>query len=415
MKFDFIKKIEEKIVFRTSHIFFLSLVGVVLLAMALSALLLLWGLTPSLKPGVDKAEYPPPVTVTLDEITAQLPAAEKDKGKKVEKKSGPAKSKPEAAASGKNLKADTKVDSTKILYEKQIARMKELLPPKKYLWSDKGHRDYWNRWIVDRYGIQSRLNSRFRAIGATSHAEKNRLLEKYIAIINLFKEKQRYPVLKDLLYYTRGNTDMSVRNMELLAEATRFFPRENTAFLTRLARFGKKNPRDGQSFIAHVNRVMPKFYPSERGKVLENMIAAYYRHYNNNIEGQKQATERFLPMLTKLGKKHQARALTVFYDTFEKKNARWRDEIANIDRQYEYDLSNAEMTLREKQAAKAEYRSWALMGLGGGIVFIALVALVLSLLSIQRNMAELKELVSRPADRVAPSPRENAIKVKTTI
>ncbi len=413
MKLDFIKKIEEKIVYRTSHIFFLSLVGVVLVAMVLSTLLLLWGLTPSLKPGVEKAEYPSPVTVSVEEITAQLPVTNMEK--KGSKKASDDKNKPVVAAVGKDVMDDAEVDSTKILYNKQIARMKELLPPKKYLWRDKGHRNYWNRWVVDRYGIQSRLNSSFQAIGATSYADKSRLLEKYMAIMNLFKEKQRYQILKDLLYYTRGSTEISLRNMELLTEATKFFPRENTTYLSRLARFGKKNPRDGQSFIAHVNQVMSKFSPSERGKILKNMIAAYYKHYNNNIKAQKQAMEQFLPMLAGLKEKHQARALAIFYDTFEKKNARWRDEIANIDYQYERDLRNAEMTVREKQAAKAEYRSWALMGLGGGIVFIALVALVLSLLSIQRNMAELKKMMIQPLDRVARSPKENAIKVESQL
>ena len=412
MKWHLFEKLEEKIVYKTSHVFFLSLTGIVLLAMVVSLFLLLWGLTPSLKPSVEKAEYPPPVTVSLAEITRQLPV---EKAKAANKTTPVSLAPVEKAASKKSEPVNKTIpDSTKLIYEQKIARMKELLPPKKYLWPNKGHYTYWKRWVVDAYGIQSRLDNRFDAVDASSYTDKVRLLDSYINILQKFTEKQRYGILRELLNFTKGTVEQTLHNMALLVEATTHFSNEKSVYLTKLARFGRKNPRDGQAFIAYVNRIITRFNAGQREAVLDNMIATYYNLYND-IKRQKEATERFLPFIPKIEPQYQANALSVFYKTFEEKNRNWRAEISRIDNQYDRDMRAAEMMLMEKKAAKAEYRKKALVGLGGGIVFIAIVALILSLLSIQRNIAELRKQVAATPEHVALSPRENAIKVKSTL
>jgi len=408
MKFISLDKFEEKIVFRTSHIFFLSLVGVVLLAMVISVFLFLWGLTPSLKPTVEKAAYPPPVTVSLDEIKHALKPA-----KQINTQTQNATESSYLTVAG-NDDNPQQTDSSRVKYDQRIARMKELLPPKKFLWKNKGHYDYWRRWKIDTYGIQSQLDFRFNSVHAGSFVDKKRLLDSYITILEKFDMGNRYKVLQSLLAYTRGTTDQAVQNMKVLARAVPYFNKEDGAFLSKLSRFGRKNPRDGQAFIAHVATVISRFDPSQREKALDNMIAAYYNLYND-INRQKEATQRFMPLLSKLETGEQARALTLFYNTFENKNRAWRDTIARIDRAYQNELFDAEKALAMKKQAKSEYRKNALIGLGGGIVFIAIVALILSLLSIQRNIAELKSMTIKPADIVAKSPKDSAIKVQKTI
>ncbi|MCB0307262.1 MAG: hypothetical protein KDI38_26100, partial [Calditrichaeota bacterium] len=78
---NYLEKLEEKFVFRTSHMFFHILVGAAMLVIIGGILLFLWGMTPSFKPGVSKSEYPPVVEVTTQELAAAvLPKAELEKG-----------------------------------------------------------------------------------------------------------------------------------------------------------------------------------------------------------------------------------------------------------------------------------------------------------------------------------------------
>lgn len=401
MKFEFFEKLEEKIVFKTSHIFFLVLVGATLLVMVGSVLVFLWGITPSLKPGVEKAEYPPAVAVSADEVSRLLPA-QVTPGRKTAVATVSPGRREKAPEQKAEITPAAEVDSTKIVYEQAIDSMKALIPANKYLWANKGHyeRGYYKvrgdwrhgkHWVVDRYGLQAKLNNVFKSINAESYSDKTSIIKTYIPILTRFEEKNRYSALKHMLLFSRDNMRNTKENMKLLAKSVDIFPVEKTDFLYKLAQFGKKNPRDGYAFIGYVNQVMPKFAKTQREKVLDKMIAGYYKYYDN-INRQKEATEMFLPLLPDFDAKSQPAALAAFYKLYERKNRDRRSAIENIDNQYSYDLRNAERVLQEKKMTKAGLRYKGLIGLGGGIVFIALVALILSLLSIQRNIKELKRM-----------------------
>ncbi len=405
------EKLEEKFVFKTSHIFFLVLVGAALLVMIGSVLIFLWGMTPSLKPGVEKAEYPPAVAVTADEVISLLPAPKAGSIKKMASSSNYSsemKVSPEKKIG--NIPTE-KVDSTKIVYEQAIDSMKTLLPPKKHLWTNRGHYEYgyykvrgnWRNgkhWVVDNYGIQAELNSVFRTIKVKSFIDKSKLINTYISVLNQFNEKNRFNVLKAMLLYSRNSLEDTKENMTLLAKSIGVFSADKTGYFYKLAKFGKKNPRDGHAFIGYIIQVMPKFDKTQRKKVLDKMIASYYKRYDN-VDRQKEATTMFLNLLPKIHVKSQALALGAFYKLYDQKNQDRRYAIERINNQYTQDMSRAEMVLMEKQASKSHYRYQGLIGLGGGIVFIALVALILSLLSIQRNISELKMLSANNSNNIS--------------
>lgn len=399
MKSKFLESLEERLVFKTSHIFFHILVGVALLIIIGSVFILLWGITPSFKPVVDKKAYPPVAVITADEIARLLPAS-------VSQGKATSKIVASSARREKKLQQKAKVlppletDSTKFIFEQTIDSMKVLIPNQKYLWANKGHyeqgyykvRGNWRNgkhWVVDRYGILAKLNNTFRSVKAQSFSEKTSLLKAYIPILVRFDEKNRYRVLQNLLLASKSSVKNATKSIALLEKAVAIFPREKTSFLHKLVQFGKKNPRDGSAFIDYVIQVLPKFTKIQREKALDAMIAAYYKRYNN-ISRQKEATEMFMPLLSGFADKSQPAALAVFYKLYDRKNQNRRSTIEDIDRQYQYDLQKAENILLKKKMSKAGFRYKGLLGLGGGIVFIALVALILSLLSIQRNIRELK-------------------------
>lgn len=72
------------------------------------------------------------------------------------------------------------------------------------------------------------------------------------------------------------------------------------------------------------------------------------------------------------------------------KNRTREERVAQIEDQYRWDLEKAERIVQEKKAKKAGYRYQGAIAIGGSVSFIAIIALLLVLLSIQRNVREIK-------------------------
>lgn len=389
----YLEKLEEKFVFRTSHMFFHILVGAAMLVIAGGILLLLWGMTPSLKPGVSKSEYPPVVEVSAQELAAAvLPKAELEKGT-VAGEAGTATAAEPAAA---QPAAQSPADPSQQAYEELIDSLKILLPPEKYSWVDRGHwqRGYYqNRWVIDSYGIQSRLNAAFNTANARAYGDKATVLRSYLPLIAAFEEADRPAVLKALITYSKDDPATTRGNMELLQQSIAAFPADKAGVLNALADFGQKNPRDGREFIGYAAEIIPRFDPEYATEVLGAMIRTYYNYFDD-IQRQKRATETFFPLLSTFEGKYQAKALEQYYGMYLQKNREREQQVARIDQQYQHEQQQAEAVLAQKRAQKAENRYYGLMAIGGSLVFISIIALVLVLLSIQRNVRALASQVA---------------------
>ena len=135
MKSSFLEKFEEKFYFKTSHYFWHLITGLAGLALVAGVLILLWGLTPSLKPGVSKAKYPEPVAVTANEVLQQITPA-----KKSEQLTAKAPvTLPGSASTDIVVEETTAIDSTKLAYDASLDSLKTLLPPNKFPWKSRGH------------------------------------------------------------------------------------------------------------------------------------------------------------------------------------------------------------------------------------------------------------------------------------
>lgn len=387
MKPSFLEHFEEKFYFKTSHYFWHLLTGLGGLALVVGILIFLWGVIPSFKPGVKKPQYPEPVKVTAGEIQSIIhpPAKTKEISTIVP---------PDTVAKPEEQPAvAVAADPAEQAYLAAIDSMQRLLPPEKYRWESRGHwvRDWYRRrWVVDYYGINDRLKSVFNSVNARDFAAKKQLLDGFISLIAPFPEEHRYSVLTSAIDYCKDNVSTSVSNVQLLKASVANFDTDNSNFIDALATFGRKNPRDGRTFIEYVNAIITKFDPEIRTSMLSTLINSYYRHFNL-IEKQKEATDLFLGMLDSFVATDQQNALAEYYRLYVNKNYDRERQVEQIESKYQGDLNHAESVLASRKAKKSKYRGLGLKAIGGSIIFIAFVALFLVVLSIQRNVKLLRE------------------------
>lgn len=383
-----LENFEEKFYFKTSHFFWHFITGLGALVFVISIFLLLWGFTPSFKPGVKKPDYPKAVQVTAEEVLQKIqpPAPKKETQIPVAAETVPSTSQEtiaqvEIATSGEEKAYLASLDSLKIL-----------LPPGKFQWETKGYWEnnwYRREWVVTSYGIQDRLESIFNKLNADNYNLKKNLLDSYISLLALFNEDQRLAVLRSAMDFCKNDVTTSIANIDLLKYSVPNFTTDNSDFISKLATFGAKNPRDGRSFIEYMNNVMPKFSSDIRPSLLSALIYSYYNYFND-IEKQKEATDLYLSISDKLSSVDQVKALNEYYLLFIQKNYSRENEIERINLDYQDELNKAQSVLSHKKSKKAEFRMLALKGIGGSIVFIAFVALFLVMFSIQRNVKLLR-------------------------
>ena len=388
MKLSFLEQFEEKFYFKTSHFFWHFLTGLGGLVLVVGILILLWGITPSFKPSASKEEYPKPVKVTVEELKVKIqPPAKKTEASKTTPESTQ-----ETQIEVKQV-AEVQEYPEEIAYQAAIDSMKVLLPENKYRWVTKGHwerRYYDKRWVIDVWGINDRLKSICKKVNATEFKTKRQLLEAYISLISAFPEEQRFTVLKSAIELSKTDVSTSTTNVALLGSAVQNYSTDNVDFIKTLATFGKKNPRDGRTFIEYSNTIITKFPIEIRRPILTTLVQSYYKYFNL-VDKQKRATDLFLEIQNNFESEQQAKALKAYYKLFVNKNYEREQKIEQINSEYEYDLSRAESTLASKKSSKGKYRLLGLEIIGGSVVFIALLALFLVLLSIQRNVKMLKD------------------------
>ncbi len=392
MKRELLETFEEKFYFKTSHFFWHLVTGIAGLALIAGLGILLWGLTPSLKPNVKKVAEPAPVRVAAEEIMQRLSPPPT---KPATSPSTPNYTATETAASSQAPPVSR--DSTEVAFLAAIDSLKSLLPPNKFSWASSGHYErtwYETKWVVDVLGINDRLQAAYRKVNATDYATALPLLNAYISLVAMFPLDQRLKVLKAATEFTKDDVPTSVQNLALLHAAIPHFSTSDADFVEMLSTFGKKNPRDGRAFIEYANTILPKFDAAVREPLLRTLIASYYNYFND-IGRQQEATNLFMEMQNQFEPDKQVSALAEYYQLYRDKNYDREREIVQIEQTYQNELAQAEAAVVAKKAKKAGWRSLGLKVVGGSFIFISFVALFLVLLSIQRNIRQLRELTAK--------------------
>jgi hypothetical protein len=399
MKTKYLKKVEEKYVFNISLIFWHLLVALAVTSAIGGALMLLWGITPTIKSSVKKDSYPPVAIISFEELqTKVVPTSEKETAK-IQTET----TKPPKISEDVKKEEPAKLAAGEAEYTALVDSLKALIPPDKYAWTSKGHweypygKAYWDyykdaryrQWKVDRLGITDLLNSAYRKANANDFIAQKELLGVYISVLVQFPEEKRAAALQALTLYTKEGVAQSVSNVQLLSESVPNFSTDRVDYLEKLASFGERNPNDGRAFIGYANKILNKFDPEIRFDALQTIISKYYSSFNNRLTQQIEMTDLFLPYLSQFEAKYQVKALENYYELSLQKNADRIAAIRQIDYEYEQRLSEAESAHGMNKAKKAGWRKKGLYVIGGAIVSVAVLALILALLSIQRYLEKI--------------------------
>lgn len=399
-KFRNFSNFEEKYIFNISLTFWRLLIFIGGLGVLIGLVLLLWGILPPPKKSIIKEQYPQEVLISAQELQAQVnpPQADTDSGKENVK-----------AKPGKKLKESTPDEKS---YNISMDSLRVLIPKKydskmsKGYWTYPYGKNYWDyfrdsdyrRWVVTGRGLEDFLGSVYKNIDADSFLDRTRLIDSYISTVKLFPEDKRVEVIKALAAYSTVNVAQSVNNVKLLSEAVKNFSVENTDYLTSLAEFGAKNPNDGYAFIEFVNKIIGNFDTEYRVIIIKDLIDSYYNYFNEangGVARQIEATNSFLTILPEFTPDTQSKALKEFYILYLESNAEREESIRSIDMQYEYDLLENESQFEMNKLKKSQKRLQGFYLIGIGLVLIALLALFLVFLSIQRIVKRIELILGK--------------------
>ena len=393
-----ITTIEEKYVFNISQYFWHIFIVLSSLVLIGGILLLIWGIIPPGKDDVEKEEYPPVVQVSSDEVLTYLNKGNQKQDIKINKEK-----------TEQVVKPVTYTDPDEKAYNLSIDSLKNLIPPEKYSWNSKGYwyypygeRSYnyykntrwasqYRQWIVSETGINSKLESAYSTSKANSYKQKKLILDAYINLVARFNEEKRSYVLKIISNYNGNDPNQTADNIKALYGSIENFGTDNVDFLNTLVNFGSNNPQEGKAFILYTNKSLVKFISDYRLDVLKSMINSFYNYFNNKVNLQIEVTDLFLKDIQKYEPEQYSRALEVYYSLITNKNRQRARKIENIEQEYSLALANTNAKYEMAKVEKAELRIKGVYLGVGAITTIAVLALILVLLSIQRYVKKIDD------------------------
>lgn len=398
-----LSKIEEKYVFNISQYFwhiFIALASLVLIA---GVLILLWGIIPSIKGSVEKQAYPPVVQVSSNEIIAVLEPGSK---KNNIANATPTESLPTPV---------TYSDPNEKDYNLSLDSLRKLIPSEKYSWNSSGYwyypygEQYYNyyrntiyannyrQWRISELGITDRLDRAYTSSNAVNFNQKKQLLDEFLNVIKRFPEDKRIFALKSIASYTGSSISETIENTKALNAAVNIFGSNDTDFLFTLASFGSSNPNEGRTFILYANKALVHFPSEYHLDVLRTMMRAFYSYFNNKVDRQIEVTDLFIKDIKNYKPESYTKAMEVYYNIIFTKNSQRERAIENIENEYSLALAKANANYEIAKVEKAKLRINGLYLAGVAISAIAVLALILVMLSIQRYVKRIDESVK--ADR----------------
>jgi len=416
MKTNYFTKVEDKYVFNLSLIFWHIFIALSSLAIVISTAVFLWTLVPPGQKEVLKQsypaikQYPAPIKVSLNELNLT----------NIKSKETPYVAPEPVQITSRTATRQPIEDTTgKNGYKNSLNTLRTLIPPSKYSWKGSGYWNYpygerywtyykqkrYRQWVVTRYGVNDRLKSNYKTVGAKNYPDKRQLLDGYISIVKLLPEGKRLKALQYLMNNVSNNAKHNLAVYKSLSVVVnKIKPVRQISYLNKLARFGKTNPNDGVPFIDYTAKIIDKFDTTQRVSIINSLVNSYYNYFNQNLVQQQEATDLFLPLVARIKAKQQTKAIMKYYELYLTKNYNRNQTIAqinsehqqainNIDNQYHSEQLQAKQEYYVKKEAKQELRGKSLYGIAGGIVLIVLIASILVFLSIQRSIKKIEEKI----------------------
>ncbi len=377
----FLTKVEEKYVFSVSSFLWHLFVFIVSLGILAGAFFLISGIIPSSKTTAVKAAYPAPQNVSEGELLSILERKQKNV---------PVKGTKPVVKETKKVEKPVSADMQDGDYQKAYARIKSLLPPPRYRWESDGYRSYDGTWTSFHDGMIDQFNSLFERVNASSPKDKAAIFNGLSSILSVYAEDSRHSALYCSSVIS-GDVSSSVNRLNLLAKVAKFFGGKETAAIERMRYFLMNNPVDGADFTEFSLNVLAKFDSKERLPAQDVLIRGYSRKFNDNLSQLKDVTNKYLEILPKVPVENQSEGLGKYFTLFSDKNIERARNIRNIDDKFITDSLKAESDYLVSKEKKYENRVKGSYAIGGGLMIIALIAVFLVLLSIQRYIKRIAE------------------------
>jgi hypothetical protein len=393
--------IEERFVFRMSRTVWLLVVAVAFLAMVGGVTVLTWSAVPAGKREVTKAEYPASVTVTLEDVKEAIKPTPK----------------PVATAAAKTTAEPTKaaaVDPDRQAFDKAMARLKVLFPASQYAWEDVTGWDYpygeeswelsnhdplYRNRVVYQTGIRSQLQEWLKQPEAATLSELAKILDAFAVVLAHRPVSERRDLLADLGRVVAATVDESVGDILGVGAIIAPLPGQHLRYASRAADFLVQHSTAAAGALSYYGEVTARFEKPERTKTLDILFASYVSRFGSSVDEARTLLDGFLPMLPKVPKTSQAKALNAYLDLHARKSGDRTAAVREIDERFRQASVAAEAEFETARAAKTSSRPLALYAVAGGIGLTAMVALLLVLLSIQRY---LKTIADRLGDGEFP-------------
>ncbi|MFH1320508.1 MAG: hypothetical protein ABII90_07640 [Bacteroidota bacterium] len=257
------------------------------------------------------------------------------------------------------------------------------------------------------------MESSYKNANAKNYTDKKQVLDGFISVIKLLTEKQRSYGLKILMSRVLENVDQTVNIHRTISNIIGQFSYENNLeYLRKLVDFGRKNPKDGISFIDYTGSIIVKFDTTQRAAILDKLMSSYYNFFDQNLAKLKEGTDLFLPLLPNIKPEQQPKVIIHYYRIYRSKNYErertiaqinedhnqkineidneYRQSINEIEAIYNQEVAKAEMEYQIKKLAKEKLRLKSLYGIGGGILVVVLIAFILVFFSIQRSLRKIE-------------------------
>jgi hypothetical protein len=407
MNTQYFTKVENRIVFNVSLIFWHLFIAIAILSIIVGVAVFAWSLIPSSQKKIEKQEYPtmPPLPEPVKVDFSELNLVDA-----VDVETNPEIKKPVLNKPAKNQNGESPSQ-----YDASLDELKKMIPTAK--WEGESYyiypfgQRYWDVYKTEKYrekvitevGVADKLDNIYREAKATSYNEKKQVLDAIVLVIKQLPEEKRFQGLQFLLENISKDISQNVQVFSNIAKMVSQMPNdENLDYIQQLAYFGKNNPSEGSLCIEYISEIINNFNKAIRSNFVDAFISNYYSYFGSNFNQQKEATDLFLPMVPQIEKGNEISSLNKYYSIYINKNysraqeiaqieSEYQKKIQDIDSQFRINEASAIMEYQAKKLNKQEFRLKSLMGIGICILVIVLIGTFLVFLSIQRSVSKIEQ------------------------
>ena len=270
----------------------------------------------------------------------------------------------------------------------------KLIDSTKYSWKSKGYYEQtsWygtKTWKITDYGITKPLQNFLHTVSPYDTTTQAQIISELALVVKPFKDKYRKKVLSYSIAWLKSTSNVTAAIDELKILSGQCASTESVTLFRKMTQFFKKNPRDGivlAKIAGSLFNVMEDSTFNSTFKVFQDGFV--YTFGGSAIDLFTNANNQFVA-LYKNEKVKSSEELACFYRLYGEKYTQVYQQKQNAEEEYNSNINKANESYIVKKAAKTARRVTALIVVGVSLLSFLLIAILVALFSIQRNLVAL--------------------------